>query len=155
MTKHQVGPMGMNLCNNTLLYSIQPLYSRQFFSFLNFTFHRTTLVCTLVPYFGSAHMLVLRAFLLVLQKCLQAILVKRNTDPSGCIEEALSAFAFKNVVDNLKINKWIKCFGGADCSDGQGAFSGEVWPQACCTEDRFKVWNFISPAVLVASRREE
>lgn len=42
-----------------------------------------------------------------------------------------------------------------DGCDGQAAFPRDVWPQARCTEDGFKVFNSFLPAVLVVSRREQ
>lgn len=72
----------------------------------------------------------------------------------------MSAFASYNVVGNSKIYKRKGCFGGTGSSDRQDAFPGwrgwgGVWPQACCTEDGFRAWDFILPTMLVDSRREE
>lgn len=57
----------------------------------------------------------LRAFLLaVLQKMCPSHFSPKNNNkknPLGFLKDALSAFAFQNVIDDLEINKWIKCFG--------------------------------------------
>lgn len=79
---------------------------------------------------------------------------KGITDPLGILEEALFALTFSTTIVNLKINKQIRCFSWANCGDGHWAFSGGVWPQACCTEDGLSL-AFISPAVLVTCRHQE
>lgn len=92
-----------------------------------------------------------------LQKRLWVVLLKGNKTPQALSEElCLPSLPRMSLATRKYINgkdALVEPVVVTDRTPSPGG--GGVWPQACCTEDGFRAWDFILPTMLVDSRREE